>query len=100
MNWPLNSSGNERDGDSLEFSKPGVSDESSQYGCEIAEAAEGMVDSSGEVFVPVEVGEEIEGQHRYEQTNKHEQWPSAGDGHLSDSKVSSKCSWEMQQWFP
>lgn len=62
--------------DSLEFSEPGVSDDSSQYGCEIAEAAEGMIDSSGEVLVPVQVGHEVERQQRCGQTHKHEMWPS------------------------
>ena len=57
--------------DSPEFSEPGVGDERSQDGCEVAEAAEGVVDCGGEVFVPVEVGEEIERQHSCEQTHTH-----------------------------
>lgn len=69
--WPSNASGDEGHRDSLEFSEPGVSDESSQYGREVAEAAEGMVDGGGEVAVPVQVGEEVERQHRCEQTHKH-----------------------------
>ncbi|KAG7220315.1 hypothetical protein INR49_010149 [Caranx melampygus] len=49
----FSSFGDDEDEDSLEFSKPGVSDESSQYRSEVAEAAEGMVDGGGEVLVPV-----------------------------------------------
>lgn len=36
--------GNEPRRNSLEFSEPGVSNKSSKNGCEVAEAAEGMVD--------------------------------------------------------
>ena len=46
--------------DSLVFSKPGVSHDSSQYGCEVAEAGKGMEDSSGKVLVPVQIGEEVQ----------------------------------------
>lgn len=56
--------------DALEFAEPWVSNDSSQYGCEVAEATEGMVDSSGEVLVPAQVGDKIERQHRCEQTNQ------------------------------
>lgn len=50
--------------DSLELPEPGVGDDGSQHRREIAEAAEGMVDSSREVLVPFQVGEEVERQHR------------------------------------
>lgn len=58
--------------DSLEFSKPGVSDDGPQYRCEIAEASEGMVDGSRQVLVPVQVGHEVERQQRCKQTQT---WP-------------------------
>lgn len=64
--------------DSLEFSEPGVSDERSQYGCEVAEAAEGVVDSGWEVLVPVQIGEEVKRQHRCQQTYKKKLWPGSG----------------------
>ena len=54
----------EEAGDSLEFPQPGVSYESPQYGREVAEAGEGMVDGGGQVFVPVQVIDKIECQHR------------------------------------
>lgn len=55
--------------DSLVFPEPGVSNESSQYGCEVAEPAESMVDSSGEVLVPFKVVEEIERQQCCDHTH-------------------------------
>lgn len=55
----------------LEFSQPGVGNDGAQDGSEVAEAAEGMIDGSGEVLVPPEVVEEIQRQHRYDQTDKH-----------------------------
>lgn len=58
--------------DSLEFSKPGVSDDGPQYRCEIAEASKGMVDGSRQVLVPVQVGHEVERQQRCKQTQT---WP-------------------------
>ena len=57
--------------DSLVFSEPGVGDDSSQYGREVAEAAEGMVDSGGQVLVPVQVGEEVKSQQRCEHIHTH-----------------------------
>lgn len=59
--------------DSLVFSEPGVGDDSSQYGREVAEAAEGMVDRGGQVLVPVQVGEEVKSQQRCEHTHTHTQ---------------------------
>lgn len=73
MNWTLNADGDEAHRDSLKFSKPGVSNDSSQYGCEVAEAAECMVDSSGEILVPFQVGEEVQCQHRCGQTHNQGQ---------------------------
>lgn len=61
--------------DSLVFSEPRVSDDRSQHGCEVAEAAEGVVDRRGQVLVPVQVGDEVEGQQRCEGAHKHEPWP-------------------------
>lgn len=56
---------------SLEFSEPGVGDERAQYRCEVAEAAEGVVDSRGEILVPVQVREEVERQQRCDRTHTH-----------------------------
>lgn len=47
---------------SLEFAKPGVSDDGAQYRREVAEAAESMVDGGREILVPVQVGDEVERQ--------------------------------------
>lgn len=59
-----------RQANSLEFSEPGVGDDGSQDGSEVAEAAEGMVDGSGEVFIPLQVAEEVQRQHRCNQTTQ------------------------------
>lgn len=50
------------------FSEPGVSDDGSEDWCEVAEAAESMIDSCGEVLVPFQIGDKIERQQRCEQT--------------------------------
>lgn len=52
--------------DSLEFSEPGVGDDGSQNGREVAEAAESVVDGRGQVLVPAQVADEVERQHRCE----------------------------------
>lgn len=49
----------------LEFSQPGVSNGRTQDGSEIAEAAEGMVDRGGRVFIPVQEIQEVQGQHSW-----------------------------------
>lgn len=57
--------------DSLEFPEPGVGDDGAQDGREITEAAESVVDGCGQVVIPLQVGEEVERQHRWE-TNTQE----------------------------
>lgn len=52
--------------DSLEFSEPGVGDDGSQYGREVTEAAESVVDGRGQVLIPAQVADEVERQHRCE----------------------------------
>ena len=66
-------------GNSLEFTQPGVGDDGPQYGREVAEAGEGVVDGGGEVPVPVQVIDKIECQHRCVRTrtgrtHSHSKW--------------------------
>lgn len=51
--------------DCLEFSQPGVSNGRTQDRSEIAEAAEGVVDRGGRVFIPVQEIQEVQGQHSF-----------------------------------
>lgn len=63
---------------SLEFAQPGVGDDGSQDGREVAEAAERVVDGRGQVLVPFQVGEEVERQHRCEGNTRGQAVTQAG----------------------
>ena len=54
----------------LELSQPGVSNKSPQQGGEVAQAREGMVDSCGQVLVPVQVVDKVKGQHSWFKESK------------------------------
>lgn len=69
---------NRRRRGSLEFPQPGVGDDGSQDGREVAEAAERVVDGRGQVLVPFQVGEEVERQHRCEGNTRGQAVTRAG----------------------
>lgn len=80
--------------DSLEFAEPGVGDDGPQDGREVAEAAESVVDGRGQVLVPAQVADEVEGQHRWEGNTQKQavtQSPRPA-GTLSDANETLKAT--------